>query len=133
MRYRMSHDRHRGCWIIYDSKIDAEEDNTVAISYTRQAAKVKRRLLNSIDREEVLSHHRIDREEALSQSCWKCGLLFNSLDAYKIGEKETAFICRLCVKMIVERHLLQERSRRDAVKGSVDQDTEGSVGPTSQG
>jgi hypothetical protein len=117
MRYRMSHVRHRGCWIIYDSEIDVdEEDNTVAIAYTRQAAKEKRRLLNSIDREEVLSQHRIDREELLTQPCWNCGLLFNSLDAYKIGEKEIAFICRLCVKMIVERHLLQEESRRDVVQ-----------------
>jgi hypothetical protein len=56
MRYLMSHDRHRSCWIIYDSEIDAdEEDNTVAIVYTRQAAMEKRRLLNRIDREEVLS------------------------------------------------------------------------------
>jgi hypothetical protein len=123
MRYLMSHDRHRCCWIIYDSEIDVdEEDNTVAIAYTRQAAKEKRRLLN-----------RIDRDEVLSQPCWKCGLLFSSLDAYKIGEREIAFICRLCVKMIVECHLLQEKSRRDVVQGSTDQDTEGSGGLTSQG
>jgi hypothetical protein len=123
MRYLMSHDRRRYCWIIYDSEIDADkEDNTVAIAYTRQAAKEKRRLLN-----------RIDREEVLSQPCWNCGLLFNSLDAYKIGEKEIAFVCRLCVKMIVERHLLQEKSRRDVVQGGTDQDTDGCGGPTSQG
>jgi hypothetical protein len=122
MRYLMSRDRHRGCWVVYDSEVDPdEEDNTVAIAYTRQDAKEKRRLLN-----------RIDREEVLSQPCWNCGLLFNSLDAYKIGEKESAFICRLCVKMIVERHLLQEKSRRNVVQGSTDQDTEGSGGPTSQ-
>jgi hypothetical protein len=119
----MSYDRHRGYWIIYDSDIDTdEEDNTVAIAYTRKAAKEKRRLLN-----------RIDREEKLSQPCWNCGLLFNSLDAYKISEKEIVFICRFCVKMIVERHLLREKSRRDVVQGSTDQDTEGSGGPTSQG
>jgi hypothetical protein len=119
----MSHDPQRSCWIIYDSETGTdEEDNTVAIAYTRQAAKDKRRLLN-----------RIDRGEVLSQPCWKCGLLFNSLDAYKIGHKEIAFICRVCAKMIVERSLLQEETRRDEVQGSGDQDTEGSGGPTSQG